>query len=110
MKGKNLQITSCKDIGSLFTQSQKSLFGFQRVCNIFRLVASEGSVSLCLLEIVSKTSHEKYFFWCSEDLSSLRSPPTSECRGRHSLTGEMLTAALTPIKRQDYDACLVQKM
>ena len=50
------------------------------------------------------------FFWCSEDLSSLRSPPTRERRGRHSLTGELLAAALTPIKLQDYDACLVQKM
>lgn len=52
------------------------------------------------------------FFPFSEDLSSVRSDPTREHRGRHSLTGELLvvTATLTPSKPQDYDPWLVQNM
>lgn len=38
----------------------------------------------------------------------MRSNPTRERGGRHFLTGELLAAALTPIKPRDYHACLVQ--
>ena len=41
-ESEDLQTTSCKGIDSLFTQSQKSFFGFQNVC-LWPLKVQRGS-------------------------------------------------------------------
>lgn len=70
----------------------KSFFGFQSIQNVFRFVALKARWPRHMRNSFQTHHRKNVFFWCSEDLSSVRSDPPTPSRPRRKALPDCCTA------------------